>query len=73
MKHNKLGRIWLSVLINAILVLVVWDTFQSYIWHVTNSTGDVWVKIFAALGMLAALLGVNYLIEVSTRVKNNGD
>jgi hypothetical protein len=73
MRHRKFERMLWSVLINPILLFVFWDTFQSYIWHVTNNTGDFWVKVFAAGGMLSMLIGVNYLIEVSTRVKSGGD
>ena len=64
MKHKKIERIWYSVLGNAIFVLFMWLAWQDF--HGVN-----WfMGIFILVGMIASFLGINYLIELSTRDKD---
>jgi uncharacterized membrane protein YoaK (UPF0700 family) len=69
MKHKKFERIWWSVLINPILLFTVWATFKSHIWAYTNDYSDVFLKLFAIIGMIAVLFGINWVIEQGTRIE----
>jgi len=64
MKHKKLERIFYSILGNAIFALLVWLA-----WH--DFHGVNWfMALFIVVGMIASFLGINYAIELSTRVKS---
>lgn len=70
MKHNKVSRIWYSIIINGIFLVTLWGAWKSQIWYVTIGDYDFFVKLFAIIGMFSTLLGINYLIEYVTRTKD---
>jgi len=71
MKHKTFNRIYWSIIANLILVFFVWQSFQSLIWKAGDEYGDVYVRAFHVIGIIASFWLVNYLIEAGTRIDEN--
>ena len=70
MKHRRIELYVGMIIFNAIVIFLIWSSFESPIWLVTNMAGDAFTKIFSVLGMFTSVIGGNYLIEVGTRIKD---
>lgn len=71
MKHRRFELIWWLILANAILLFLTWSSFQSHIWKTTTDYSDVLVRLFHVIGIIATFIGINYVIEFTTRIKDS--